>query len=162
MISLLKMAQLDTNTVTFKQEDLFNKLLKPFEIQIDLKNICIKKDIQQNNLNHLDISWTLEALSNILKNNIEHIQEEGTISIKMNQNPLYTEIIIQDNGPGIDKEDLPHLFERFYKAKNATNQSIGIGLALSCMILEKQNGTIHVENTFPGAKFMIHFYHEII
>lgn len=65
MISLLKMAQLDTNTVTFKQEDLFNKLLKPFEIQIDLKNICIKKDIQQNNLNHLDISWTPEALSNI-------------------------------------------------------------------------------------------------
>ena len=78
----------------------------------------------------------------------------------MNQNPLYDEIIIQDNGPGIEQEDIVHLFERFYKGKNSKSDSVGIGLALSLMIVEKQNGTIQVENTYPGTRFIIHFYKE--
>ena len=82
------------------------------------------------------------------------------IQISMNQNSLYDEIIIQDNGCGIDQEDLKHLFERFYKGKNSKNDSVGIGLALSLMIVEKQNGTIQVENTYPGTKFTIHLYKE--
>ena len=75
---------------------------------------------------------------------------------------LYDEIIIKDNGSGVDQNDLPHLFERFYKGHNASEKSVGIGLALSQMIIEKQNGTISVENTYPGVKFTIHFYHEVI
>lgn len=137
-------------------------MVKPFEIQLELKDISIEFQTDQTYIENIDILWTLEALSNIFKNCIEHIEKGGHINIIMSSNPLYNEIIIQDNGNGIHSEDLMHLFERFYKGKNATQQSVGIGLSLSHMIIEKQNGTIAVENTYPGAKFTIHFYKEVI
>lgn len=167
VITLLKIAQIDSNTVTFQKEnisqkELYIKLVKPFEIQLELKDISIELEADQTYIEDIDILWTLEALSNIFKNCIEHTEQGGNIKIMMNNNPLCSEIIIQDNGNGIDSEDLIHLFERFYKGKNATQQSVGIGLSLSHMIIEKQNGTIAVENTYPGAKFTIHFYKEVI
>ena len=167
VITLLKIAQIDSNTVTFQKEnisqkELYIKLVKPFEIQLELKDISIELEADQTYIEDIDILWTLEALSNIFKNCIEHTEQGGNIKIMMNNNPLYSEIIIQDNGNGIDSEYLIHLFERFYKGKNATQQSVGIGLSLSHMIIEKQNGTIAVENTYPGAKFTIHFYKEVI
>lgn len=167
VITLLKIAQIDSNTVTFQKEnisqkELYIKLVKPFEIQLELKDISFELEADQTYIEDIDILWTLEALSNIFKNCIEHTEQGGNIKIMMNNNPLYSEIIIQDNGNGIDSEDLIHLFERFYKGKNATQQSVGIGLSLSHMIIEKQNGTIAVENTYPGAKFTIHFYKEVI
>ena len=167
VITLLKIVQIDSNTVTFQKEnisqkELYIKLVKPFEIQLELKDISIELEADQTYIEDIDILWTLEALSNIFKNCIEHTEQGGNIKIMMNNNPLYSEIIIQDNGNGIDSEDLIHLFERFYKGKNATQQSVGIGLSLSHMIIEKQNGTIAVENTYPGAKFTIHFYKEVI
>ena len=167
VITLLKIAQIDSNTVTFQKEnisqkELYIKLVKPFEIQLELKDISIELEADQTYIEDIDILWTLEALSNIFKNCIEHTEQGGNIKIMMNNNPLYSEIIIQDNGNGIDSEDLIHLFERFYKGQNATQQSVGIGLSLSHMIIEKQNGTIAVENTYPGAKFTIHFYKEVI
>ena len=83
----------------------------------------------------------------------------GTILVEGSENPLFTEITISDTGNGIAAEDLPHLFERFYKGKNASEQSVGIGLALSRMIIAKQNGTIKAENLpSGGAKFTIRFY----
>ncbi|MEG0366957.1 MAG: sensor histidine kinase, partial [Coprobacillus sp.] len=82
--------------------------------------------------------------------------------LDINDNPMYTEIIIEDNGDGINQNDLPHIFERFYKGTNSDNKSVGIGLALSKMIIENQNGTIYVENIYPGVKFTIHFYKEVI
>ena len=167
VITLLKIAQIDSYTVIFQKEnisqkELYNKLVKPFEIQLELKDISIEFQTDQTYIENIDILWTLEALSNIFKNCIEHIEKGGHINIIMSSNPLYNEIIIQDNGNGIHSEDLMHLFERFYKGKNATQQSVGIGLSLSHMIIEKQNGTIAVENTYPGAKFTIHFYKEVI
>ncbi len=163
--SLLKIAQLDSNTVIFldeniHQKDLFQQLIQPFEIQIELKDIEIQFSCDDRIIQHIDIHWTLEALSNILKNCIEHIDNQGTIQIMMSENPLYHEIIIQDNGKGIAQEDLNHIFERFYKGKNATQQSVGIGLSLTHMIIEKQNGTIVVKNTYPGVQFIIHLYKE--
>lgn len=167
VISLLKMAQLDVGTIQFKKEiinihDLITNMIKPFEILIDIKelNVVIDTDIQS--IQDIDYHWTLEALSNVFKNCVEHLPQHGMINITVHHNPLYDEIIIQDNGEGISNEDLPHLFERFYKGHNATKQSVGIGLALSHMIIEKENGTITVENTYPGVKFTIHFYHEVI
>ena len=75
------------------------------------------------------------------------------------ENTIFTEIIIEDNGTGFNKEDLPHLFERFYKGKNASGQSVGIGLALARMIISQQNGTLKAENRMEGgAKFTIKFY----
>lgn len=167
VVSLLKMAQLDVGTIELKKEEidiqnLITNLIKPFEILIDIKELEIVVDKKIQSINDKDYHWTLEALSNIFKNCVEHLHHQGIITITIDHNPLYDEIIIQDNGVGISNEDLPHLFERFYKGNNATQQSVGIGLALSHMIIEKQNGTITVENTYPGVKFTIHFYHEVI
>lgn len=163
--TLLKMAQIDANSVIFKkeninQEDFIKQLIDPFEIQLELKNIQL--DIQYEDDLYIDYLWTLEAVSNVFKNCIEHSFENGHIKINITNNPLYDEILIEDEGPGIDKEDIENLFNRFYKGKHSKEGSIGIGLALSKMIVESQNGTIYVENTNPGVKFTIHFYKEVI
>jgi len=105
-----------------------------------------------------DLEWTMEALMNLMKNCMEH-HRGGIIHCSYEQNPLYTEIQIRDEGEGFAKEDLPHLFERFYRGKNACEGSIGIGLSLAKEIIERQNGTIRAVNRPEGgASFEIRFY----
>lgn len=107
-----------------------------------------------------DMEWSIEALVNILKNCFEHTPHGGRINISGEENPLYTAICIEDDGPGIPADDLPHLFERFYRGKYAKGNSVGIGLALSKALVESQNGTLTAENGFDGgARFMVKFYH---
>jgi len=105
-----------------------------------------------------DLDWTMEAMMNLMKNCMEH-NPGGTVSCSYAKNPLYTEILIWDQGEGFAEEDIPHLFERFYRGKNAGEGGIGIGLALSKEIIERQNGTIRAKNKPEGgALFEIHFY----
>ncbi len=104
-----------------------------------------------------DLDWTIEAVMNLMKNCMEH--GSGTVYCSYMQNPLYTEILIWDNGEGFKKEDMPHLFERFYRGKNSSGNGIGIGLALAKEIIERQNGTIRAKNRLGGgACFEIRFY----
>ena len=105
-----------------------------------------------------DLDWTMEAVINLMKNCMEH-NPGGTVHCFYEQNPLYTEILIWDEGNGFRREDLPHLFERFYRGRNACEGGIGIGLALSKEIIERQNGTIRAKNMPDGgACFEIRFY----
>lgn len=105
-----------------------------------------------------DLNWTMEAMINLMKNGMEH-NAGGTIHCFYEQNPLYTEILIWDEGEGFAKQDIPHLFERFYRGQNAHEGGIGIGLALSKEIIERQNGTIRAKNMpSGGACFEIRFY----
>lgn len=105
-----------------------------------------------------DLDWTMEAFINLMKNCMEH-HVGGTIHCSYEQNPLYTEILIWDEGEGFVKEDIPHLFERFYRGQNASEGGIGIGLALAKEIIERQNGTIRAKNMHGGgACFEIRFY----
>ncbi len=106
-----------------------------------------------------DMEWTMEAVMNLLKDCAEHSPAGGTIRCTYEQNPLYTSVRIWDEGPGFDREDLPHLFERFYRGQNAAPGGIGLGLALAKEIIELQNGTIRAQNRpGGGAEFEIHFY----
>lgn len=92
---------------------------------------------------------------------MEHTPFGGCIKVSFSENTIFTEIIIEDNGDGFTPEDLPHLFERFYRGKNASLQSVGIGLALSRMIVLQQNGTLKAENRPEGgARFLIKFYRQ--
>ncbi|MCI9584084.1 MAG: HAMP domain-containing histidine kinase [Clostridium sp.] len=105
-----------------------------------------------------DLDWTMEAVMNLMKNCMEH-SPGGTVHCSYEQNPLYTEVLIWDDGEGFAKEDIPHLFERFYRGKNACEGGIGIGLALSKEMIERQNGTIRAKNKPDGgALFEIRFY----
>ncbi|WP_407946350.1 sensor histidine kinase [Paenibacillus alkaliterrae] len=106
-----------------------------------------------------DLNWTAEAVINILKNCVEHTGEGGVIAITFEENALFTEIRIADNGKGIAKEDLPYIFKRFYKGKNASEGSIGIGLAMAHSIITSQNGNIEVKSEQEkGTQFCIKFY----
>lgn len=107
----------------------------------------------------VDFDWTMEAIMNLLKNCMELTPAEGVVHCSYAQNSLYTEIQIWDEGKGFVKEDIPHLFERFYRGKNAKDGGIGIGLSIAKEIIERQNGTIRAKN-IPngGACFEVRFY----
>ena len=160
--TLLKISKLDAGTVQFKQEKvsmatLINKSCAPLLVPIELRGQELV--INANGDFNGDVSWTCEAIGNIVKNCMEHTPEGGKIEIETTDNALYTEILIKDNGTGISKEDMPHIFERFYKGKDSDDKSFGVGLALSRMIITSQKGTVKAENRKPtGAMFSIRFY----
>lgn len=166
--ALLKISKIDAGTANFKQErvevgELLKKALAPLEIHMDLRDQHLVTHCQGTEFFTGDMAWMAEALGNILKNCSEHTPVGGTIEIVCEQTVVHTQIIIKDNGPGINLEDLPHLFERFYKGRNSSEASIGIGLALARMIITNQNGIIKAENNpSGGAKFTIKMYHTII
>lgn len=164
--TLLKISRLDAGTVRFKQEKIsLNELIyrsaAPLLIPIELReqNLIINASGYFSG----DVSWTTEAISNIVKNCMEHTPDGGEIIITASENALYTEIIVSDSGGGIDKEDLPHIFDRFYKGRNSDDKSFGIGLAFARTIITNQNGIIKAENnTSKGALFRIRFYKGIV
>ena len=105
-----------------------------------------------------DYKWECEAISNIIKNGIEHSNQNGMIKVNYRKLSVYTEIAIEDNGKGMDAKDLKHIFERFYKGKNSASESIGIGLSLSKKIIENDNGYIMVESMLgEGTKFVVRY-----
>ncbi|MCL1807079.1 MAG: HAMP domain-containing histidine kinase [Oscillospiraceae bacterium] len=162
VLTLLKLARLDADAAALKQEnialaDLIGKALSPLLIPIEVKELTVTVKGEKL-ITACDMDWTAEALGNILKNAIDNTPQGGTIAIAYGENPLYTYITVRDGGPGIDKEDMPHLFKRFYRGKNANPDSVGIGLALSLAVMRKQNGDIEAEND-NGAVFTLKFYY---
>ena len=162
--SLLTLSRLDAGTLEIKREHVEVSAMlilagEPVEDMLRRKSQCLRIPDGCDASFTGDLAWTAEAFLNLIKDCSEHTPDGGTISISSSQNPIYTEIIVEDSGAGFDKNDLPHLFERFYKGKNAAKDSAGIGLALSRSIIEKQNGTIRAENPSEGgARFIVKFY----
>ncbi|MDO5521218.1 MAG: HAMP domain-containing sensor histidine kinase [bacterium] len=162
--SLLKISKLDAGSVTFKKENvnikqLVKRACSSFLVQMDVNDQTLVIDGEESLEFVCDPAWTVEAISNIVKNCIEHTPSGGTIQITYSDNHLYTSILIEDTGVGIAKEDLPHIFERFYRGKNASMDSVGIGLALSKSIVMEQKGVIEVESEPEvGTKFKLKFY----
>jgi len=162
--SLLKLSKLDTNTVKFINEkvemkEIIRESVQKVTMLCDLRNVKVKVNCKNNIILNTDINWQVEAISNVLKNAIEHSPENSIVEINIEDKNLYSEIIIRDYGEGMDKEDLSHIFERFYKGKNASQDSIGIGLALAKTIIENSNGKIMVESELnKGTTFIIRYY----
>ena len=162
--NLLKMAQLDTKTVEFNREsirlkDFINKIENNLSIFLELKNLRLITNINENIEIFVDAKWLTEAIENIIKNCIEHSNENSKIIVSASQNSIYTQIEIIDSGNGISKEDLPKIFDKFYKGRGASNNSFGIGLSLAKSIIENQNGEIQVESEEGiGSKFIVKLY----
>ena len=165
--TLLKLSKIDAGTITMKPdetgaEELIREVIRPFEIQMELKNIKYLHSSSDMNIK-CDKNWTIEALQNIVKNCIEHMESGGTLSISVSDTNIYKEISVKDTGCGISEEDLPHVFERFYKGKNAGKDSVGIGLALAKTIINGQRGDIIVESKEGvGTTFAVRFYKTIV
>ena len=162
--SLLKISKIDAGAINFNKEkinlfELIKSSTKAIEIPLDLRNQSLVINSDKNEFFCGDYNWTVEAVENILKNCMEHTEEGGTITVDLSETTIFSEIVISDDGKGIAKEDLPNIFKRFYKGKNSSSSSVGIGLALAKMIVVAQNGTIKAENNKDkGARFTIRFY----
>lgn len=165
--ALLKMSKIDAGTARFSSEtvyvsELVRKICEPVLVPMELREQTLKVIAEDEKFTG-DLHWSTEALGNVLKNCMEHTPVGGTIEIRANETAIFTEIIVKDNGTGFDSEDIPHLFERFYRGKNASSESVGIGLALARMVIAQQNGTIKAENNPEGgALFTVRFYKGVI
>ena len=164
--TLLKISKLDAGTVKLTRQkisvrELIDRAGAPLAIPMDLRNQTLTIRCEEETLN-CDLVWTSEALGNILKNCMEHTPEDGTITVSATETALYTQIEVEDTGDGFSQKDIPHLFERFYKGSNASENSYGIGLALARTVITTQNGTVQAMNEKNGAKFVLKFYKHII
>ncbi len=159
--ALLKLSRLDAEAVAFKLcrsslDELIRKACGSLLIPMELKEQTLITEVE--GFIFCDLNWTAEALSNILKNCMEHTPARGEIRIRASENALFTEIKIVDGGPGIDKADLPYIFDRFYRGRNVTKDSVGIGLALSKSILDAQGGSLEAKNAQGGGtEFILRF-----
>lgn len=162
--SLLMLSKIDAGTLPLKWEtvDLYTVLNLAAENLTDLlRKNKISVDIPENGCIAFwgDLEWTMEALINLIKNCMEHSKPGGVVHCDYSGNPLYVKIRVWDDGVGFDTEDLPHLFDRFYRGRRTTSNGIGIGLALARSIVELQNGTITAGNLKNGgACFEIRIY----
>lgn len=151
ILNLLKLSEFDVNAVKLNNKSnsvslMINKVIDNVSMLADLKNIKINIDIKEDFNIYSDMFWQVEALTNIVKNSLEHSNEGNCIDIKCVDNKLYSLISIKDYGEGISKNDLKHIFERFYKTSNSKSDSNGIGLSLANSIIKENNGRIEVSS----------------
>ena len=164
IIVLLKLSRFDANVITFKEEKINVKnlcidVLKHIDALRDVKNITIHINGSSNVTFIGDYKWEFEALSNILKNCLEYTSENKNIYVSFKETNMFTEIIIQDEGKGMNKEEKRRIFERFYKGENSSNNNFGIGMSLAREIINKDNGKIKVDSTPDiGSTFKIRYY----
>lgn len=158
--TLLKLSKLDAGTVELRRE-LIDRAAAPLSIPLELRGLQLAVSCSSESLT-ADPVWTAEAIGNLLKNSMEHTPSGGTITVTTQQTALYTAISVEDTGYGFAESDLPRLFERFYKGKDAAESSCGIGLNLARTIIAAQNGTIQAMNTPTGARFVVKFYRQIL
>lgn len=151
VVSLLKLAKFDAGAIVMKNKEinvrnLIDKAVSNLAIILDVKNIKIISNIDEAATINADYNWQLEAITNIIKNAVEHSSDNSNIYINAENTSVFVKIQIKDEGEGIGKKDINHIFERFYKSKNSSENSIGIGLSLAKTIIEKANGYIKVES----------------
>ncbi len=162
--NLLKLSKFDANAVKFNRSeirlrDIVYSAYDKVNALSDLKNVEIKISGDDKAKLICDSMWQIEAISNILKNSIEHSDSGNFVEINYTKNKVYSRIVIKDNGLGISQKDLPHIFERFYKGNNSSKDSVGIGLALAKSIIEKDNGNISVKSSNKtGTIFTIKYF----
>ncbi len=163
VISMLKLSKLDADVVKFYKENinvkqLINEIIKNLEIPIEIKNQNIVVIGNEDVSFEGDYKWQQEAITNVIKNCIEHNKNNGNIFVTYEENSLFTKISIKDEGEGISKEEIRHIFERFYKGKNSSENSVGIGLALAKSIIEKNRGMVSCKSEVGiGTEFIIKY-----
>lgn len=162
--NLLTLSQLEAGVLEMKfntvsLDKIVEQLRNSLDIMAELKGVELDINIPHGMMINADMHWLREALMNLVKNCIEHTDEGGNVRISAEQNNLFTCLTVEDNGSGIGEKDLPHIFERFYKAENASAQSVGIGLSLAKQIISAHNGTLSVDSVLgEGTRFMLKLY----
>ena len=162
--SLLKLTKFDANTIKFKRKnieacDLVQDSLDNLESIIDEYGVNVSFNRESGHKIYCDPLWQREAIMNIIKNGCESSHPGGFIHIEISSNPIYTQIKIADNGKGISEKDQKHIFERFYKGENSSDEGCGIGMSLAKTIIEKDDGTISLKSQEgQGTEFIIKYF----
>ena len=163
--NLLTLSQLEAGVLEMKKEPvnlkaMIDEISESLDVMAEVTEVSLERNIPEEISIMGDSHWLREAVSNIVKNCIEHTGAGGYVKINAAQTNIYTTLTIEDNGKGIEKEHLPHIFERFYKAGNASPNSVGIGLAMAKQIINNHNGNIEVKSEAGrGTEFKITLYH---
>lgn len=179
--ALLKLARIDAGVIKLVRgavdaRELVRKSFEPLAIAFDIADVCFSADVQDGASYEGDLTWSVEALENILKNCMEHTSAGGCVSVRVSEDVLACRIRIEDTGPGIAESDLPHIFERFYRGSRDANAAssevnpagVGIGLALSKSLVTAQGGTLTAENlrdengNVTGAAFNLVFFKAVV
>lgn len=162
--NLLTMSRLEADMLELKSEEmgieeLLVDVLNPLYVLAEAKQVELSVDIPEGIRLFCDRKWTAEALSNIVKNCIEHTDSGGEVSVTVLQTNFSTDITVRDTGEGIAKEHLPYIFDRFYRAPGASSDSVGIGLSMSKQLIMRQNGMIEVKSELGvGTEFLVRLY----
>lgn len=162
--NLLTLSQLDANMLKLKKRRMNAGILaenacQPLELAAERKGVELRIESEEGLELGCDPHWTAEALSNVVKNCVEHTASGGTVCVEVSQNNFSTNFRVRDNGEGIPRDQLSHIFDRFYKGSNSSPESVGIGLAMAKKIILFQNGTIDVSSQVgQGTEFLIKFY----
>lgn len=163
VISLLKMAKFDAGTIKMENSNinakkLIDNVLDNLSILIEIKEIEVITKIDEKASFIADYKWQLEAITNIVKNAIEHSMQNSKIYITVENTSMFLKIKVRDEGKGISKKDRKHIFERFYKSKDSQEGNVGIGLPLAKTIIEQNNGYIKVDSEpDKGTTFEIRY-----
>ena len=166
--TLLNIAKLDSKTIILKKDfynakEMLEEIINNFATMCEVYKSNITLTVKEDNQIYCDKKWTSEAISNIIKNSIEH--KGKNIKIQIEENKIYTQITIIDDGEGISPKDISHIFNRFYKAENSKSESLGLGLAFAKSIIKNQDGEIRVQSKKENnswTKFTIKLYKQII
>ena len=165
--NLLALSQMDADMLKLKKEtvnmsDFLNKACQPFELMAEVKGVSLIVSVPDDIEWICDSHWTLEAVSNIIKNCIEHTGSGGTVELSAQQSNFATSIWIRDNGEGMAQEELERIFDRFYKGADSSKESVGIGLAMAKQVIMMQNGVIRVSSEKgKGTEFCVKMYWEM-
>ena len=165
VVTLLKLSRLDAGVVEFQKERLSLKkvmesVLEQLEMMAEWKEIGFRTSLEEGAVVG-DEKWISEALQNIVKNAVEHSPQKGTVEISIDENDVYSQVVIRDHGPGIPEKDQKHLLERFYRASKVENENAGIGLALAKEIVERHGGYVSLESDDAGTAFSVKFLKRI-
>ena len=166
VVTLLNLAKLDNGTLKMHPENtavskLLENATERLAVLAEVSNVAIRISGDKKVKVDIDLKWQIQAITNILKNCIEHSKSGQSVNISIAHNAVFTRIIISDSGEGISSEDLKHIFERFYKAKNAKTESIGIGLSFAKTMIEADGGQIKVKSKEGiGTTFEITYYNK--
>ena len=162
--NLLTMSRLEADMLELKSEEisaeeLLVDVLNPLYVLAEANGVNLRVETAPEIRLSCDRKWTAEALSNIVKNCIEHTNRDGEVSVTVKQTNFSTDLTVRDTGEGIAKEHLPYIFQRFYRAPGAASDSVGIGLSMSKQLILRQNGTIDVKSELGvGTEFSVRLY----